>query len=190
MKTKQQLEMLAAEIGEAIRNYHKAVEENLLELGHPVCVQDEGSNSLGIPIDVMYDNRIFHYVIDQIKCEHPCSTKVHFIKCDYEEREGWMFLYELGDSIDYVLEAIQWIDGSKLKTVDGDVWEGTANEIYSFCSPEITLYFIHQDGRIEDVDWHETIDDFMDAQGVFAVEADKYDLAIQQIEQHYKESEG
>ena len=56
--------MLAAEIGEAIRNYHKAVEENLLELGHPVCVQDEGSDSLGIPIDVMYDNRIFHYVIN------------------------------------------------------------------------------------------------------------------------------
>ena len=101
-----------------------------------------------------------------------------------------MFLYELGDSIDYVLEAIQWIDGSRLKTVDGDVWEGTANEIYSFCSPEIALYFIHQDGRIEDVDWHETIDDFMDLQGVFAVESDQYELAIQQIEQHYKESEG
>ena len=190
MKTKQQLDMLSAEIGEAVRNYHKAVEDNLMELGHPVSVQDECNDSLGIQVDVMYDNRIFHYVIDQIKCEQPCSTKVHFIKCNYEETDGWIYLYELGDAIDYVLEAIQWIDHSKLKIVDGDVWEGTSNEIYSFCSSDITLYFIHQDGRIEDVDWHETIDDFMDLQGVFAVESDQYELAIQQIEQHLKKCDG
>ena len=185
MKTKKQLEDLSAKIGEAIRNYRDAVEENLRELAHPVSVQGDNDDIVGIDIDTIFDNSIFHYTIDQIKWDGD-EIKVHYTHLNYTNEDEWQNLYMFGDAIDYVLEAIQWVDRDKLMKVDGGVWSGTANEVYSFCSSEITLYFIHKNGRIEDVAWHQTIDDFIDIPGVFAVEKTQYDMAIRQIEDHYK----
>ena len=183
MKTKKQLELLAAKVSDALLAYHLAIEENLDELGHPVSVQDENNDDLGINIDVMYDCKIFHYTIDQIEYDGT-MLKVHYSKLNYKDTDDWMYASELGDALDYVLDAIQWIDRDKLMEVDGDVWSGTANEVYSFCECDIDLFFIHKNGRIESVSWHNSIDDFIGMPGIFAVKKDDYDKAIQQIEQH------
>ena len=158
-------------IGEAIRNYHRAVEENLLELGHPVSVQDTYNVDVrGITLGIMSDNRVVTGVFDQIRCCRNDNIEVHCTSWDYGKTDEWVHLSALGEAGDYVLEAIQWIDRDKLMEVDGGVWSGTANEVYSFCSSEIALYFIHENGLIEDLLWHESIDDFIGIRGVFAVE--------------------
>ena len=186
MRTKEQLDLLNAKISDAILAYRLAIKENLGELGHPVSVQGEDDDTLGINVDVMSDNEIFHYTIDQIKYDGTME-QVHYSRLNYEDADDWMYLCELGDATDYVLEAIQWIDRDKLMEVDGDVWSGTANEVYSFCSCEIDLFFIHKNGRIESVFWHKSIDDFIGIPGVFAVEKTQYETAIRQIEQHEQE---
>ena len=151
-------------IGEAIRNYHRAVEENLLELGHPVSVQDTYNVDVrGITLGIMSDNRVVTGVFDQIRCCRNDNIEVHCTSWDYGKTDEWVHLSALGEAGDYVLEAIQWIDRDKLMEVDGGVWSGTANEVYSFCSSEIALYFIHENGLIEDLLWHESIDDFIGA---------------------------
>ena len=175
-------------IGEAIRNYHRAVEENLLELGHPVSVQDIYNVDVrGITLSIMSDNRVVTGVFDQIRCCRNDNIEVHCTSWDYGKTDEWVHLSALGEAEDYVLEAIQWIDRDKLMEVDGGVWSGTANEVYSFCSSEIALYFIHENGLIEDLFWHESIDDFIGIRGVFAVEKTQYETAIRQIEQHDQE---
>ena len=175
-------------IGEAIRNYHRAVEENLLELGHPVSVQDTYNVDVrGITLGIMSDNRVVTGVFDQIRCCRNDNIEVHCTSWDYGKTDEWVHLSALGEAGDYVLEAIQWIDRDKLMEVDGGVWSGTANEVYSFCSSEIALYFIHENGLIEDMMWHESIDDFIGIRGVFAVEKTQYETAIRQIEQHDQE---
>ena len=189
MRTKEQLDQLSAKIGEAINNYHHAVEENLLELGHPVTVQDTcNEDERGITLSIMSDCRVIIGTFDQIRCCKDGSVEVHCISWDYGNADEWIHLSALGEAGDYVLDAVQWIDRDKLKVVDGDVWSGTANEVYSFCSSDISLYFIHEDGRIDDVAWHESIDDFISMPGVFAVEKAQYDIAISQIERHYEET--
>lgn len=186
MKTKQQLDLLSAKVAEAYRNYRQAIEDNLLELGHPVSVQDTcNQNERGITLSVMNDNRVSIGIFDQIRCRKSDIIEVHYISWDYANADDWMYLSDLGDATDYVLDAIQWFDDVKLKVVDGDVWSGTANEVYSFCSPEIALYFVHEDGRIEDVAWYDSIDHFIDIPGAFAVEEKYYDEALKQIEEHY-----
>ena len=188
MKTKEQLDQLSAMIGEAIRNYHRAVEKNLLELGHPVSVQDIYNVDVrGITLSIMSDNRVVTGVFDQIRCCRNDNIEVHCTSWDYGKTDEWVHLSALGEAEDYMLEAIQWIDRDKLMEVDGGVWSGTANEVYSFCSSEIALYFIHENGLIEDLLWHESIDDFIGIRGVFAVEKSQYETAIRQIEQHDQE---
>ena len=109
MMTKKQLDYLAAKVSDAILAYHLAIEENLDDLGHPVSVQGEDSDTLGINVDVMFDNEIFHYTIDQIKYDGT-MLQVHYIKLNYKDADDWMYASELGDALDYVLDAIQWVD--------------------------------------------------------------------------------
>ena len=184
MKTTTQLDQLAEKIGEAIRNYHKACEENLLELGHPVTVQDVyNEDERGLTLNIVSDTRVLIGTFDQIRMRND-HIEVHCLSWDYVPADEWLYLSALGEAADYVLEAAQWFDDVKLKVVDGDVWSGTANEVYSFCNPDIFLYFIHSDGRIDRVDWYTSIDDFAGVNGVFAVEEKCYEKAILQIEQH------
>ena len=188
MKTKKQLEKLSAKIGEAIRNYHEAIAENLRELGHPVTVQDQSQEyDRGITLDILWDNSSNTGRYDQIRCEKNNYIEVHCFSWNHVPTDEWVGLGMLGDAAGYLLEAIHWIDADKLMRVDGGVWSGTANEIYSF-SDSVSLYFVHENGRIEDVMWRKIIDEFDGVRGYFAVEKDLYDLAIQEIEDHYKES--
>ncbi len=189
MKTVEQLNQLSALIGEAIRNYHQAIAENLQELGHPVTVQDLSNEyDRGITLDITDDKRVVDARYDQIRCEKGMDIEVHCFSWNYEPVDEWVYLSVLGDAAEYLLEAIHWIDPKNLMKVDGGVWSGTANEIYSFTEADITLYFIYEDGRIEDIAWRETIDEFDGVRGYFAVEKEQYDKAIRQIENHYNES--
>ena len=185
MKTTKQLESLSAKIGEAIRNYHEAIAENLHELGHPVTVQDLSSDDRGITLKILCDNGLCTGQYDQIRCEKDKDIEVHCFSWNYAPVDVWVYLSVLGDAAGYLLEAIHWIDADKLMRVDGGVWSGTANEIYSF-SGSVSLYFVHENGRIEDVMWRKIIDEFDGVRGYFAVEKNQYDLAILEIENHYK----
>lgn len=184
MKTKKKLDRLLVKISEAETTYHLAVQENLLEIGHPVSVYDEMTDEVGIRVNVMLYNGIVEYTIDQIKCEEGHSPKVHVTNCDGKKEDYWMDISDLEDTTNYVLEAIQWIDHNKLQIIDGDIFEGTAHDVYSLCPPEILLYFVHHNGRIENVRWHQSIDDFRNCIGAFAVEKSMYDTALRQIRKH------
>lgn len=186
MKTKSEMEQLSAKIGEAVRNYREAIVENLRDLGHPVSVQDNSNtDEVGITLDVTSDGDIIQGRYDQIRYNDN-TLEVHCVSWNYKDDDEWVDLSCLGDAADYLLEAIQWIDRDELMEVDGGVWSGTANEVYSFCSSEIALYFIHENGRIDDVFWYKSIDDFIGFRGVFAVRKEDYETAIKQIEDHFK----
>ncbi len=189
MKTVEQLDHLSSMIGEAIRNYHQAIAENLQELGHPVTIQDLFNEyDRGITLDITDDKKVIDARYDQIRCKKGEDIEVHCFSWNYAPVDEWVYLSLLGDAAKYLLEAIYWINPEKLMKIDGDAWSGTANEIYSFSNADIALYFIYEDGRIEDIAWRRTIDEIDGTRGYFAVEKEQYDEAIRQIENHYNES--
>lgn len=189
MKTKKQLEQLTEAIGNAIFAYRKAIKENnLQEIGHPVCVQGDNSEELGITVSVIDDDTLAVCTIDQIKYdkEHD-DILVHYSKYNYKETDEWNSLSCLGDADDYVLEAVQWICRENVKVVDGGTHQGLSNDIWSFASQ--SLYFIHADGRIENVDCHQGgIDDFIGVEGEFCVLKEDYEDAVKEVEEHYREA--
>lgn len=189
MKTKKQLEQLTEAIGNAIFAYRRAIKENLQEIGHPVCVQGDNSEELGITVSVIDDDTLAMCTIDQIKYdkEHD-DILVHYISYNYNATDEWYSLSYLGDATDYVLEAVQWIGREDVMVVDGGTYQGLSNDIWNFASQ--TLYFIHADGRIEGVNWHQGgIDDFIGMNGVFCVLKEDYEDAVKEVEAHYKEAD-
>lgn len=103
------LKELSMSVGQAVRNYHKAVAENLQSIGRPVMVQGDDPDVEGIDLTVEYDGRLWNYTFnyvfwDKVKKE----VMVHYTMLDYSERDDTMYLSELGDATDYLLDAIQW----------------------------------------------------------------------------------
>ncbi len=184
MKKKEQLGQLAETIGNAIFAYHKAIKENLQEMGHPVCVQDDNTEEIGITVSVIDDDALAVCTIDQIKYdrEHD-DVLAHYTWYNYRKTDEWNSLSCLGDAADYVLEAARWIDREDVTVVDGGTHQGLSNEIWNFASQ--ALYFIHADGRIEGVDWHTGgIDDFIGMDGTFCVLKEDYADAVREVEEH------
>ena len=108
MKTKQQLDQLSAKVTEAERNYYQAIENHLLELGHPVSVQEEGNEERGISLSIMDGSRIYTGIYDQIRCLERGCMQVHCTFFEYKNTDDWLSIYELGDAAAYLLESIQW----------------------------------------------------------------------------------
>ena len=89
-------------------------------------------------------------------------------------------IYEQRDRIHY---ALLWMIRDDLIVVDGDTHQGTANLVWSFSSQP--LYFIHDDGNIDCVDWHdEGIDYFIGVNGEFAVHKYDWSDAMREIDEH------
>ena len=89
-------------------------------------------------------------------------------------------IYEQRDRIHY---ALLWMLRDDLIVVDGDTHQGTANLVWSFSSQP--LYFIHDDGNIDCVDWHdEGIDYFIGVNGEFAVHKYDWSDAMREIDEH------
>ena len=162
------------------RIYLDEIEDNLKKAGHPLSVQDD-ENNIGIRLTILDDDAACHCVIDQIKYENE-NIMVHQKQFCYRDCDEWINLSYLGDVEDYVLESIVWHDEEELQIVDGDTHQGEANLIYSFTN--IELFFIYEDGRIEIVPSDPGIDYYIGISGNFAVEKDKYEEAIRQVEEH------
>ena len=109
MKTKQQLDQLSAKVTEALQVYLKAIENNLLKLGHPVAVQEVcNMDETGIRLNVQLNDNVNEMVFDQIRCEKAGSMEIHCIHWDYSECDRWMNWTVLGDAAQYLFDAIQW----------------------------------------------------------------------------------
>ena len=65
-----------------------------------------------------------------------------------------------------------------LKVVDGDEHQGVPNILWSYECDGIDLFFISEDGKVEYVFDHGSIDDFVGVRGNFAVKAEDYDNAL------------
>ena len=65
-----------------------------------------------------------------------------------------------------------------LKVVDGDEHQGVPNILWSYECGGIDLFFISEDGKVEYVFDHGSIDDFVGVRGNFAVKAEDYDNAL------------
>lgn len=115
MFTKQQLETMVNNVGVAIRTYHNAIANNLKEVNAPVKVQGDDSEIVGIRLSVEHDGTLIPYVFDLIKWDaEKNSIFVHATEYDEREVNEWMYLTDLGDAADYLLEAIQWEDDSNI----------------------------------------------------------------------------
>lgn len=109
MYTKEQIEKLSALIGEAVKNYRDAIAENLRTLGTEIPVQGDEEEINGVNINVEYDGSLYPITVDLIKWDNERSTIiVHLSSVNYNGKDEWTFLTDLGDAADYVLEAIQW----------------------------------------------------------------------------------
>ena len=94
-------------------------------------------------------------------------------------------IYEQRDKIHH---GLLWMMRDDLMVVDGGIHQGTANLVWSFSSRP--LYFVHNDGYIDCVDWHdEGIDYFIGVNGEFAIHKYEWSDAMREIDEHKKEQE-
>ena len=106
---------------------------------------------------------------------------------DSLKKAGYTESY-INEQRDRIHHALLWMMRDDLVVVDGDTHQGTANLVYTFSS--LPLYFIHDDGSIDCVDWHEEgIDYFIGTNGEFAVHKYDWSDAMREIDEHEKELE-
>lgn len=110
MNSKKRLDYMSANIGKAIREYHKAITENLKELGKPVKIQSEDlENAEGLELCIKHNGGLIPVTFDSIRWnEEKNDVFVHYTEYDYCSADEKMYLSDLGDAIDYLLEAIDW----------------------------------------------------------------------------------
>lgn len=163
MKTIQELNRLSELIGMAIKAYHDAIKENLQELGHAVSVHDE-NNCEGIPgiiLQVEDDGNLYRCIVDQVRLDKVNDTiMVHEREWNFVSCDEWCNISYLGDAADYVLEAIQWLQEEEMKPIEKELLNSIA---------EKDIFFIHPDGRIENVEWSDDFETFKELPGKFAV---------------------
>lgn len=98
---------MSNKVAEAKRDYMNAVKENLMELDRTVEIPGDGGE--GLSLDVMFDDNIWHYLIDGIRYEKEHDrVLVHYIGLNAAIMDDWMDWHELGDALDYLLDAIEW----------------------------------------------------------------------------------
>lgn len=110
MNSKKRLDYLSSNIGKAIREYHKAIAENLKELGTPVKIQNEDSeNTEGLELSIEHDGRLIPVIFDSIRWDNERNNVfVHYTEYNYCSADEEMYLSDLGDATDYLLDAIDW----------------------------------------------------------------------------------
>lgn len=107
--SREELQKRADGIGRAVRRYHRAVEENLREIGKPVRVQGDDDDTEGIEVSVEHDGNLFPWVIDLIRWDGKKNeVMVHTTMMNCCNSDDWYCLSDLGDATDCVLEAVMW----------------------------------------------------------------------------------
>lgn len=187
MNLEKKMQKMREKANSAVNNYYVAVENNLKDLGHPLSLYNY--TDIGVKIRLADDNIIKGYIFDQIMYDlEKETTCVHQAQCDDIITDEWIPLSLLCEQKDKIYQAILWLTNEDLVTVDGDTHKGTANQVWSFSSK--SLYFIHSNGRIDCVDWHEEgIDYFINLIGEFAVHQYDWSEAMREIDEHEDELE-
>lgn len=109
MKTKKELDKLSAAIGEAIRAYHKAIEDNLKESGKEHKVKGDDEDEDGLRLTIENDMDLVDMVFDKIRYNGERNTvEVHVSESDYRKQDYWCNIDWLGDDEDYVNDNIVW----------------------------------------------------------------------------------
>ena len=107
MINRKMLASLSNKAAETERDYMNAIKENLMELDRTVKIPGDGGE--GLSLDVMFDDNIWHYLIDGIRYEKDHDrVLVHYIGLNAAIMDDWMDWHELGDALDYLLDAIEW----------------------------------------------------------------------------------
>lgn len=111
------------------------------------------------------------------------ATSAYYNAVEDGLKESGYSISSINEQRDRIHHALLWMMRDDLIIVDGDTHQGTANLVWSFSSQP--LYFIHDDGNIDCVDWHdEGIDYFIGENGEFAVHKYDWSDAMREIDEH------
>lgn len=117
MRTSKELKVLSNNIGKAIFAYHDAVKENLKESGkeHGVYgdeyLEDDEVEAVRLTTFNDDGDGVVFMDIDKVRYNKERDVvEVHVRMEDYRECDWWYNADMLGDTIDYVFDAIKWED--------------------------------------------------------------------------------
>lgn len=111
------------------------------------------------------------------------ATSAYYNAVENVLKESDYSISSICEQRDKIHHALLWMMREDLIVVDGDTHKGTANLVWSYSSQP--LYFLHDDGNIDCVDWHnEGIDYFIGVNGEFAVHKYDWSDAIREIDEH------
>ena len=112
---------LSVSVGQAERNYHKAVADNLQSIGLAVRVQGDDPDTTGICVSVEHDGGLYTWTVDMIRWNNDTgSVEVHVSNMGGNDTDYWNYVSNLGDAEDYVLDAIQWEDHADRQESEND----------------------------------------------------------------------
>ena len=113
MKSKKEIIELSIAIGRAIREYHKAIADNLKESGKEFSVKgdDEDTNGLRLSVRDRHDG-LADVVVDKVRYHTSDNgaefVEVHICEEEYKDCDYWLIADCFGDDMDYVYDNIVW----------------------------------------------------------------------------------
>ncbi|MBR6841904.1 MAG: hypothetical protein IKM77_06360 [Prevotella sp.] len=189
MNRERKLSTLEKNIQDSVTAYNNTVEMWLGETETSRSLFDNSTNKANIQIQIIEDNTVKNLFFDMVKFDkNTGNILVHQLGERPETISRWVPISTLGDKAIEVYKSIHWLDKDDLIVLDGDTHSGTANLVWSFSSK--SLYFIHEDGHIVDVEWYDGgIDHFIYYEGEFAVHKYDWSIAMREIDEHEEKIE-
>lgn len=115
MKSKEEIIELSNAVGRAIREYHKAIADNLKESGKEFSVEGDDEDTNGLRLDILgRHNDLVNVVVDKVRyytSPHNSGAEyvqVHICEEEYKDCDYWMMADYFGDDMEYVYENIVW----------------------------------------------------------------------------------
>lgn len=183
------LSTLEKDIHKSVATYINTVEKWISETETPRCLYDDLTSKVGVRIQIVDENTVKSLTFDMVKFDRKTGRiLVHQLGEGQNSISSWIPVATLdGKAID-IYKCILWLDKEDLIVLDGDTHSGTANLVWSFSSK--SLYFIHEEGYIVDIDWYDDgIDHFIGYNGEFAVHKYDWSIAMREIDEHEEDME-
>ncbi len=183
------LSTLEKGIHKSVATYINTVEKWISETETPRCLYDDLTSKVGVRIQIVDENTVKSLTFDMVKFDRKTGRiLVHQLGEGQNSISSWIPAATLdGKAID-IYKCILWLDKEDLIVLDGDTHSGTANLVWSFSSK--SLYFIHEEGHIVDIDWYDDgIDHFIGCNGEFAVHKYDWSIAMREIDEHEEDME-
>ena len=113
MKSKEEIIELSNAVGRAIREYHKAIADNLKESGKEFSVEGDDEDTNGLRLDILgrHDDLV-NVVVDKVRYYTSKNgaeyIQVHICEEEYKDCDYWVIVDYFGDNADYIYESIVW----------------------------------------------------------------------------------